>query len=323
MATIIIKNSTGSGVVPSSLVQGELAINTKDGRLFYGSGSGNIVKEFTGSGGGGSTNTGSLLTTASVSLNTITFTKGDGSTFPITVNTGSGGGGGSTFPYTGSAIISGSLTITGSLIVSNSIDSNTRLLYDSLGFSIIDWENKELFDSTGANSISWNTRRLFTPIGNRAFEYGYSDYASRSYVYHQQNVAAIEQESLSNTNLEYSGYTIEATVDATPAVGDLIYLNTDGIWYAVDQSTDTSTKLLGVNIDGTNVLLEGDITLSNITTPDHGLPLYIRQGNGRTLSSTIPTSGYVRVIGHCYYQNGTTSTQWIVKFRPSNDWYEI
>ena len=283
MATIIIKNSTGSGVVPSSLVQGELAINTKDGRLFYGSGSGNIVKEFTGSGGGG----------------------------------------GSTFPYTGSAIISGSLTITGSLIVSNSIDSNARLLYDSLGLSIIDWENKELFDSTGASSIVWDARRLFTPAGNRALDYGYSDYASRSFIYHQQNVAATEQESLSNTNLEYSGYTIEATVDAFSAAGDLVYLNTDGIWYVVDQTTNTSTKLLGINIDGNNVLLEGDIILNNVTLPDHGLPLYIRQGNGRTLSSTIPTSGYVRVIGHCYYQNGTTSTQWIVKFRPANDWYKI
>jgi hypothetical protein len=50
MATIIIKNSTGSGAVPSSLTQGELAINVVDGKLFYGSGSGNIVKEFTGSG---------------------------------------------------------------------------------------------------------------------------------------------------------------------------------------------------------------------------------------------------------------------------------
>lgn len=46
MATIIIKNSTGSGVIPSSLQQGELAINTVDGRLFYGSGSGNAVEEF-------------------------------------------------------------------------------------------------------------------------------------------------------------------------------------------------------------------------------------------------------------------------------------
>ena len=67
-----------------------------------------------GNNGGGSTvSTASLLTTASVSSNTITFTKGDGSTFPITVATGSGGGG-STFPYTGDAIILGSLVVTGS-----------------------------------------------------------------------------------------------------------------------------------------------------------------------------------------------------------------
>ena len=46
MATIIIRNSTGSGAVPSSLVQGELAINTVDGKLFYGSGSGNAAKQF-------------------------------------------------------------------------------------------------------------------------------------------------------------------------------------------------------------------------------------------------------------------------------------
>ena len=86
MATIIIRNSTGSGAVPSSLVQGELAINTVDGKLFYGSGSGNIVKEFTGSGGGtafpytGSAQiTGSLILTGS--LNTT------GSVFFIGSNT--------------------------------------------------------------------------------------------------------------------------------------------------------------------------------------------------------------------------------------------
>jgi hypothetical protein len=66
MSTIITRNSATSGSVPSSLIQGELAINVKDGRLFYGSGSGNIVREFTGSGGGGGTvNTGSFATTGS------------------------------------------------------------------------------------------------------------------------------------------------------------------------------------------------------------------------------------------------------------------
>ena len=46
MSTIITRNSATSGSTPSSLVQGELAINVTDGRLFYGSGSGNVVKEF-------------------------------------------------------------------------------------------------------------------------------------------------------------------------------------------------------------------------------------------------------------------------------------
>jgi hypothetical protein len=104
MSTIITRNSATSGSVPSSLVQGELAINVKDGRLFYGSGSGNIVREFTGSGGG------------------------------------------ATFPYTGSARITGSLnvigttTITGSLNISGSttqIGNNNLLGQTNLSGSII------------------------------------------------------------------------------------------------------------------------------------------------------------------------------------------
>lgn len=123
MATIIIKNSTGSGVVPSSLVQGELAINTKDGKLFYGSGSGNAVKEFTGSGTsfpytGSAIITGSLTITGSTT-STLGFTGSlqgtasyvSGSIFTnanpalsasyaltasYALNAGSGGGGGGT-----------------------------------------------------------------------------------------------------------------------------------------------------------------------------------------------------------------------------------
>jgi hypothetical protein len=79
---------------------------------------------------------------ASVSLNTITFTKGDGTTFPITVNTGSGGGGGTGagFPYSGSAIITGSLEvtqgITGSLFGTSSWSQNA--LTASYAISIMD-----------------------------------------------------------------------------------------------------------------------------------------------------------------------------------------
>lgn len=47
MATIITKNSTTPGNIPGTIVQGELAINTADGKLFFGSGS--VAKEFTAS----------------------------------------------------------------------------------------------------------------------------------------------------------------------------------------------------------------------------------------------------------------------------------
>ena len=41
------------------------------------------------------------------------------------------------------------------------------------------------------------------------------------------------------------------------------------------------------------------------------------------MTTTVPSSGYVRVVGHCYYENALTAGQWILKFRPSNDWYKI
>jgi len=62
--TIKIKNSATPSSTPSSLEQGEMALNVTDGRLFYGSGSGNDVKEFTG-GGGSPIDTGSFATTGS------------------------------------------------------------------------------------------------------------------------------------------------------------------------------------------------------------------------------------------------------------------
>ena len=44
-STIKLKNSTSSGVAPSSLVQGELAINVEDGNLFYGTKGGTAVSQ--------------------------------------------------------------------------------------------------------------------------------------------------------------------------------------------------------------------------------------------------------------------------------------
>ncbi len=68
---------------------------------------------------GSTVNTGSLLTTASISGETIQFTKGNGDTFDITVPAGD------SFPYTGSALITGSLGVTGS-INSTSVTSSFK-----------------------------------------------------------------------------------------------------------------------------------------------------------------------------------------------------
>jgi hypothetical protein len=86
--TIKIKNSATPGNIPSSLEQGEMALNVTDGRLFYGSGSGDDVKEFTGT----IIDTGSFATTGS--------------------NT-----------FIGNQVISGNLDISGSIDVTNIIQA--------------------------------------------------------------------------------------------------------------------------------------------------------------------------------------------------------
>ena len=102
-------SATSAGLVISGAV-----VTTNQSSLtgsLLGSASYALTASYALNGGGVSTDTGSLLVTASVSSNTITFTKGDGSTFPITVATGSVTP--AAFPFTGSAEISGSLTVTG------------------------------------------------------------------------------------------------------------------------------------------------------------------------------------------------------------------
>jgi len=104
MSTIITRNSATSGSTPSSLVQGELAINVTDGRLFYGSGSGNVVKEFT-------TISASHALTASY-VNPLRQTVQITGSFNVTGSTLQTGNN----TLIGNTVLSGSLTISGSNI---------------------------------------------------------------------------------------------------------------------------------------------------------------------------------------------------------------
>jgi hypothetical protein len=73
--------------------------------------------------------TGSLMVTGSVSGNTLTFTKGDESQFSLTVETGSGGTGNG-FPFSGSAEITGSLSV--SETVKSQIYINPQIISGSI-----------------------------------------------------------------------------------------------------------------------------------------------------------------------------------------------
>ena len=106
--TIKIKNSATPSSTPASLEQGEMALNVTDGKLFYGSGSGNDVKEFTGT----AIDTGSFATTGSntfIGDQTVTgslFTTGSNTLIGTTTLTGSLNTSG-TVNFTGTVIISG------------------------------------------------------------------------------------------------------------------------------------------------------------------------------------------------------------------------
>jgi len=41
------------------------------------------------------------------------------------------------------------------------------------------------------------------------------------------------------------------------------------------------------------------------------------------MSTTAPASGYIRLLGHAYYNNTSNNHQWIMKFKPDNTWTKI
>ena len=152
MSTIITRNSATSGSVPSSLIQGELAINVTDGRLFYGSGSGNIVKEFvaSGSGGGGTVNTGSFVTTSSFNA----YTGSNTSQFAGTASYAT------TASYYGGSVLSASyaqtasyapayLPLTGGTINGNVTVNGTA----SMAFLNVTYESASVIYSSGSNQF--------------------------------------------------------------------------------------------------------------------------------------------------------------------------
>jgi hypothetical protein len=241
------------------------------------------------------------------------------------------------------------------------IDSFDRKLYDAgpamppgaSSVLSIDWGSRTLNDSNGDSAIAWRDRALYTPNATTAIIWSDNTYLS-SEVYQRDYKSAATQEAVSTNSAAYLGDVIESdgsatVIDAAVTEGMLVYLDTNTTWYPVDQANTRASYLLGIAhnlaslppppIGPTNqtgwILLEGHVVIDDtaqtgpyVAGADHGLPIYIEDSTTTgTMSTTVPTStggpNVVRVLGHCYQQNTTTTTQWMMKFRPSNDWVEI
>jgi hypothetical protein len=255
------------------------------------------------------------------------------------------------FPYTGSAIISGSLTVTGSLFVQDingiiNIDSSDRKLYDTISSQSVAWDERRLYDNAGNRSVAWQNKVLGESNGGSSVGWDYPNLtqAVQFSSYTRNNIdLGVVGENFADfpayASFQPQGEILKngVTFDAAVADFDLVYLETNNIWYPVNMATTSATKMLGIafgiaNFDN-QVLIEGTMVVNDGTytdTPkvdlvDHGLPIYIKTGGGTFMATTAPGSSgsNVRVLGHAYYNSTTAGEYWIMKFRPSNNWVTI
>jgi hypothetical protein len=237
-----------------------------------------------------------------------------------------------------------------------SVDWDSRSLYSFRPLPMptstlsVDWQNRTLNDSGGVTSLGWRDRVLYTPNGTTSLNWT-DDTFLDSNVYQRDYKSAVIQNAVSNTYnnpyVSYLGDVIESDgtvtyIDSSVTEGMLVYLYL-GVWTPVDQSSTRSTYLLGIahnlvpappNLSGW-ILLEGHVVIDDTSTSGpyvasagYGRPIYIEDSTTTgTMSTIIPTTAsgtnIVRLLGHCYQQNGGTPTQWMMKFRPSNDWVQI
>jgi hypothetical protein len=246
--------------------------------------------------------------------------------------------------------------------VSRSVFWNSRELYNSPGTVVVNWENQVMSDLNAIQSIDWNSRALSDEAGVTSIDWhsrqlrdasstliiSYDPANTRQmteqYSYHNYLTAngnhgeSLIQYAFDNSTLNVAGETLGFDPNIDPAIlkGELCSLGEDGIWNITDQTNVSSSAMLGICVEPATkaiMLTEGTITVVTASgytdipfvegTSFYGKPVYIRSGSLGGLTTIKPTSGYIRVVGHMYYNSTTYTDYWLMKFRPSNDWYQI
>lgn len=226
------------------------------------------------------------------------------------------------------------------------VDWENTQLFDGSTIESVNWNARQLYDAAGVTSIDWVSRGLFNSAGDPVLYYDPLNNQGKTiqFSYHQNQVsiynegesliaAAVSEAALNSTG-ELISY--DASIDPTTLRGELCSLGEDGIWYTTDQASISGSAMLSICVaayDKGVMMTEGTITVVTASgytdipfvegTSFYGKPVYIRSGSLGGLTTTKPTSGYVRVVGHMYYNSTTYTDYWLMKFRPSNDWYQI
>lgn len=303
MATIIIRNSTGSGAVPSSLVQGELAINTVDGKLFYGSGSGNIVKEFTAS----NSLTASYLNTLNQDLtfNGNLTLNGTASISTLVVNqtqysSGSnqlGDAANDTQTLFGSVIIpTGSLTVTGSAIINTltvGLGGGQQTSNTAIGVNVLS-QNTTGTANTAVGYLALASSNT-TGTSNSAFGYLALRFSTggSNCAFGTTALYGITGGSNNSAFGRDAGYYIADGVTAATSLGSSVFIGANTKALANGQSNQivigqnaiglgSNSAVLG-NDSITRTALKGDISIG--TTGSISSRLHI-QGSGATSATT-------------------------------------
>lgn len=345
-STIQIKNSNVAGNAPSSLTQGELAINVKDGNLFYGDGSSvkqdfavtNITASVISASG---TIVGSNLSGTNTGDQDLTPYVQNSQTSSMSVATASYVAGGNVDGVVASATDS---TNADNINVGNSDDSSTYYVAMALGTGDqpLKRDSGITFDSS-ANTLNvgnLDSTKVFIGASNIELR---GD-ANNLVIYNgglqavgsitaSNDISASGQLDAQVHHLVFNSASIDTSTNGS-AVGDIIYkgntttvegyvyyLNSSGGWTATDADASGSSKgmlamALGTNSTTNGMLLRGLINPggTGLTAANVGDPVYLSLTAGRLTGdiSAYTTGDVVRIAGYqvdsdCIYFNPDNS----------------
>jgi hypothetical protein len=314
--TIKIKNGTSGA--PSSLAQGELAININNGSLFFGTENSSLISSsFTFS-----------HVTASGIIKAEHFYSTDDATIDDDLSVGGTIAVGDEIHHIGDVntkirFANGTMNFYADNEILLSLvedDSQDKVIIGDGGD--VDFQVKSNGDDNAlyVEGDSDNVGIGTNDPGSKLTVHGHISSSGGNYIGNRRfNVSSTTDNNTQTGDIIYMG--ANPTGDGATTAGNIVYLDEDGEWQdALADGVTTSTNLLGIAL-GTNpvndgVLLRGTYTLDHDVGNDQGVPLYLSDQVAGQATATIPDSDgdIVRIIGH---NLGDDDEIW---FNPSPDW---